>query len=430
MDQGKAITAILRKIDGLGIRYVYLRNYEALPLEVGNDVDLLIAAGEQGSFTEALKQAARDERYDFLGSTPFSSLALYFGNKETGEILHVDLFERICWHFLEYVDAAGVFARKRWTGQVFAPAECDEIYMNSMARLIYSGTIREKHRTKAVEFATSQGPEAVAESFARHLGPGGMGLANDLIESGWQGSRQLRKSAIRIAMRRYGLANPLRLVGGICGYGWRIARKLVSHPGRLVVFEGADGVGKSTVLEAIIPWCASWCAGRTPYDFHWKPTTVRSGGRSAAPSVNPRGRSPRGMLASLFYLAYHVAGFWFGWIFRVYPLLVRSHVVVGDRYSYDIYLDPERFRLTLPSWICRLAARWVPQPDLTVALIAPAETVRARKPELSLEEIADYQGRWDKLSRGDDRMLTVDATGTPEEVILRVKQAILGKLAR
>ncbi|MEI6177872.1 MAG: hypothetical protein WCS43_13350, partial [Verrucomicrobiota bacterium] len=394
------------------------------------DVDLLIEAGEQGRFAGALKQAAMDEGYDFLGSTPFSSLALYFGNKETGAILHVDLFERICWHFLQYVDAAGVFARKRWTGQVYAPAECDEIYMNSMARLIYSGTIREKHRTKAVEFGNSQGQEAVAESFARHLGAGGCGLARNLIESGWQGSRRLRKCAIRIAMRRYGLANPLRLVGGICGYGWRIARKLVSHPGRLLVFEGADGVGKSTVLEEIIPWCSSWCAGRTPYDFHWKPATVRSGERSAAPSVNPRGKSPRGLLASLFYLAYHVAGFWFGWVFRVYPLLVRSHVVVGDRYSYDIYLDPRRFRLTLPLWVCRMAARAVPQPDLTVALIAPAEIIHARKPELTLEEIASYQDRWSILSRGNERMLTVDAAGTPEEVILRVKQAILRKLAR
>ena len=404
MDQGEAITAILRELDGQGIRYVYLRNYEELPRDVGNDVDLLIVAGERERFGAAMRQAAREVGYDFLGSAPFSSLAMYFGNKETGAILHVDLFERICWHFVEYVDAEAVFAGRRWTGQVYAPAESDEIYLNSMGRLVYAGSIREKHRTKAAAFGDAAGREAVRDVFTRHLGAGGRALADDLIDGGWRGDGPLRWRAIRAALGRWGLAHPLRLGWGLAKYAWRIVRKLVVPPGRLVVFEGADGVGKSTVLEAVVPWCASWCAGRSPYRFHWKPARVHTGERESPPSVDPRARQARGPVASVAYLAWHVAGFWTGWLARIYPLLVRSHVVVGDRYSYDLYLDPRRFRLTLPLWLCRLAACCVPRPDLVVGLTASPEVVRARKPELSVEEIGQYQDRWRCLSRGNGRM--------------------------
>ena len=128
---------------------------------------------------------------------------------------------------------------------------------------------------------------------------------------------------------------------------------------------------------------------------------------------------------SLAFLCYHLAGFWFGWFMRVLPKLIGSHAVIGDRYSYDLYLDPKRFRLKLPRCLCRMAALLTPKPDAIVFLKGDPATILARKTELSHAEIENYQNAWDELSRGRASFLTVDASGTPDEVRLLVKRALI-----
>ena len=131
---------------------------------------------------------------------------------------------------------------------------------------------------------------------------------------------------------------------------------------------------------------------------------------------------------SLIYLGYHIAGFWWGWIVRIRPRLSKSHCVVGDRYSYDLFLDPRRFRLKLPSSVCRMAALLAPKPAVTIGLVASPEVIHARKPELTIDEISAYQDRWRSLCTDRPGMRTVSADGTASEVILRVKQAILNEV--
>jgi thymidylate kinase len=131
----------------------------------------------------------------------------------------------------------------------------------------------------------------------------------------------------------------------------------------------------------------------------------------------------------LIYLGFHLLGFWWGWLFRIRPLLSKSHCVVGDRYSYDLFLDPKRFRLKLPDGVCKLASLLAPQPAVTVGLLADPEVVHARKPELTVEEISAYQDRWRSLASGRPSMISVAAEAPPEEVIHKVKQAILKFIA-
>ena len=423
------ILHLIRFLETEDIPSVYLRNHEQLPESVGNDVDLLIPRGRSMHVSSILKREARQQGWCFLGAARFGELSLYFANPENAGTLHVDLYDRFCWHGIKYADEAGVMARRQWNGNVFIPDVRDELYLNIGERLIYAGSIREKHQLQAGACLVSKGMDFVTSAFERHLGSHGRDLAGELIHRNWQGSTPLRNRMRRLAFLKHGLPHPLRLLGGILGYGWRILTKMARPPGRFLVFEGADGVGKSTVMEAVIPWCASWCAGRDPYDFHWKPTKLHTGERAKPPSVDPRAKRLRGPAASFVFLLYHLTGFWWGWLVRIYPLLIQSHVVAGDRYSYDMFLDPRRFRLGLPSWLCKLAALAAPGPDCVIGLVASPEVVYARKPELSIEEIRDYQERWRDLARDRKQMLEVSADGSVDEVIQRVKCGILRMIA-
>jgi thymidylate kinase len=422
---GVLVIAMMSALESAGIQAVYLRNYEKLPEEVGNDVDVLVGKGSRLRAISVLREEAKKQGWAFLGKTHFSPIAVYFANPETAQTLHIDIFVRLEWHFIEFAAAAEVIAKRRFNGLVHIPAAEDEIYLNLATRLIYQGKIREKHQLQASNYIQQYGEVALIRTFGEHLGKPGESLARDLVSHQWQASPGIRKALLSAALLTHGIHSLSQLVNGMLRYGWRILRKLVKPPGHFIVLEGADGVGKSTILEAILPWCSEWCAGRDTYDFHWKPVRLYCGPKKSAPSVNPRVAAPRSAPASLIYLLFHVFGFWWGWLFNIRPLLSKSHCVVGDRYSYDLFLDPRRFRLKLPDGLCKLASLLAPKPDVTVALLAVPKTVHARKPELTVTEILNYQERWSSLSSGRSRMITISADGTPEEVILRVKQAIL-----
>jgi hypothetical protein len=81
----------------------------------------------------------------------------------------------------------------------------------------------------------------------------------------------------------------------------------------------------------------------------------------------------------------------YGYFFILKPQINKKRLIIADRYTYDIYLDPKRFRLNLPKWILRAFVKMLPQPDITVALTASPETIISRKPELSVDEIKQYQ---------------------------------------
>ena len=429
MTAGHLVIAMIAELEKQEIPSVYLRNYENLPVEVGNDVDLLVPAGQHGAVAKILAEVAQQHDWAYLGCGHFSPLAVYFANPETTETLHLDLFDRLEWHFIEFAAAAEVLAKRRFSGLVHIPAAEDEIYLNLATRLIYQGKIREKHQIQARDHVHQHGEDALIRAFGIHLGNPGESLARDLASHQWQASPRLRKALLHTTISKHGLRRPWQLLHGMIRYGGRILRKLVKPPGHFIVMEGADGVGKSTVLEAILPWTSEWCAGRDTYDFHWKPVRLHCGPRKPAPAVDPRGTSPRSAPASLIYLGFHLLGFWWGWLFRIRPLLSKSHCVVGDRYSYDLFLDPRRFRLNLPDGICKFASLLAPKPDVTIALLADPEVVHARKPELTVEEISAYQDRWRSLTTGQPSMISVAAEGPPEEVIHQVKQAILKFIA-
>ena len=188
-------------------------------------------------------------------------------------------------------------------------------------------------------------------------------------------------------------------------------------PGFLTI-AGADGVGKSTVLRLLIPELVRRGGFRGYLFFHWKPIMADLS-YDAIPGDNPhnpRGKTPRNPLASLAFLAHHWLDFLVGYWRFVHPALRSGRLVVADRYTYDVLLDPVRFRLNLPSWILRVFVRTLPRPDRAILLHAPSAIIRTRKPELSEPEIDAYQTAL--LSCSLIRVpLAADASRTPQEIV-------------
>ena len=105
-----------------------------------------------------------------------------------------------------------------------------------------------------------------------------------------------------------------------------VRRRAPSHRrGAFYALEGADGVGKSTVLRLLVPDLVKR-GGFTGYlFFHWKP--VKSNlSYDAIPGDNPhdpRGKAPRNPLSSIVFLTHHWLDFQLGYWRFVRPLHLR-----------------------------------------------------------------------------------------------------------
>ena len=192
----------------------------------------------------------------------------------------------------------------------------------------------------------------------------------------------------------------------------------MNKKGLFICFEGADGVGKSTIINKIVPILMEQNSFADYVYFHWKPIKKEMciNHIPSSPSQDPRGKNPRNLLLSLVFLSYHYLCYLHGYFFILKPQINQKRLIIADRYTYDIYLDPKRFRLNLPKWILRAFVKILPQPDITIALTASPETIISRKPELSVDEIEQYQTNLVKSSIVK-HLVIQNADGAPDEIV-------------
>jgi len=164
--------------------------------------------------------------------------------------------------------------------------------------------------------------------------------------------------------------------------------------------------------------------------LHWKPRILRGGSRFEEPSTSPHARAPRNPISSSAFLLVHIAEYLLGALFRTGPVVFRNGIVIMDRYYYDFYVDPRRYRLNLPSCLLRAGARIVPKPDLVICLDAPAEVLQERKQEVPLAETSRqreaYLGMVSSLENGR----IVDASQPMNVVVDQLESLLLEYLTQ
>jgi glycosyltransferase involved in cell wall biosynthesis/thymidylate kinase len=156
-----------------------------------------------------------------------------------------------------------------------------------------------------------------------------------------------------------------------------------------VVIIGPDGSGKSTLVKRALDELAG--EFRATWRFHWRPGLLPKAGTPRAGGSPQSGPPPKdyeyGSLVSFVRYLYYLIDFVVGYWTVIYPKKARKTLVLGERWYYDVIVNPQRYGFRLPPWLLRLGGWLVPKPDLTVLLEAPVEEIHARKPELSVGEL-------------------------------------------
>ena len=71
-----------------------------------------------------------------------------------------------------------------------------------------------------------------------------------------------------------------------------------------------------------------------------------------------------------------------------------NNLVVFDRYYYDVIADPKRIKISIPLWVTKFIGKFIPQPDITFYLYAPAEVMFERKKEIPIDQLVKISIRY------------------------------------
>jgi len=205
--------------------------------------------------------------------------------------------------------------------------------------------------------------------------------------------------------------------------------------GSFVVVLGPDGVGKSTVCNNVIEQCKE--SFNSSWRFHWRPGLLPKLSRtpdSAAAAETPPVRSKYTGMISLGRFFYYWLDFVFGYWLVIYPKILRTTLVVGERYFPDVLVQPERYGFAVPRWLMRSAAWFVPRPDLIVLLKDDPDVIHARKPELSPARIGELMDAYEMELKhwGNARILTTSgsATSVAERLAAMIREERAARTAR
>lgn len=204
-------------------------------------------------------------------------------------------------------------------------------------------------------------------------------------------------------------------------------------PGRLLVFEGLDGSGKSTQASLIGKWLQA--KGHRVFFTEWNSSELVAG-------VIRRGKK-KGLLTPTTFSLLHATDFADRFDRQILPPLRAGYLVVCDRYVYTAFAR-DVARGCDPGWV-RTTYSFAPQPDRVFYFRVPVAVTLRRKlasrlkisyyeagMDLGLsddvrESYERFQGRlkseYDRLAT-TDRFTIVDATRSVEEIQQEVRRAL------
>ena len=161
--------------------------------------------------------------------------------------------------------------------------------------------------------------------------------------------------------------------------------------------------------------------GRAVKMRHLKPRIVaRLRSQSDMIVVDPHGKPARGALLSLAKILGWILEEWYGTLFYE----TRKTVLICDRYSPDLLVDPKRYRFGAPIWTAELVGKLMPQPKLWILLDAPPKLLQERKQEVTPEETARQCEVYKAFIGKQQKHVIIDASQPLDKVIADVEKAI------
>jgi len=205
----------------------------------------------------------------------------------------------------------------------------------------------------------------------------------------------------------------------------KIFERLRFPTGIMIVLLGPDGAGKTTVINEISVRLIR--AFRYVKILHFRPSILLNKKKIVNSDVIlPHTQPKRSKFVSLLKLFYYLNDYLFGYYFFIKKKLIGSTLILFDRYYYDIYVDPLRYRYGGPCFILKKIGALIPKPDLVFILNVSIDELVKRKQELPTEILLKHSQKYVELSNElSVPVKIVNGEKDLEEVINIIKTTII-----
>jgi len=411
-------TSYFQALEAAGVPYVVLHGYEQYPKHIGSDVDYAVRNGDLPRAARILRETC--EAHDWAIAQMFRH-AVYgyyfvaFNRRSITQTIKLDVCSHYGRDFALLLEDADLLEGRRVKSGFYVPSLRAE-FAYVLAKAWAKGKPLGAVAARLLELADSD-PRGCAAALTRLTGLPAEKLkaicGGTLDANHW---RQMRGDVLRRHSRNMLLASK---------EVFRRFRRFFQPTGLIVGVLGVDGSGKSTLLASLPGLLEPFF--RKHQMIHFQPGFFGKRRKDAVQS--PHAHPPRSKPASWLKVLYYYADWLFGYLGDLRWRIARSTLVLCDRTFDDLVVDPKRYRLQTSTTLAGVLRRALPAPALILVLVGPAESVHARKPELSVAEIERQQNMLRRLTAIDQRMHIIDAGQAPDLVADNSAKTVLGLMS-
>ncbi|MCG7587662.1 hypothetical protein, partial [Photobacterium sp. OFAV2-7] len=226
------------------------------------------------------------------------------------------------------------------------------------------------------------------------------------------------------------LSTPLKTINSLYShYFSELKIRFTPYARDSICLLGSDGSGKSTIISAISQDLEQ--STKNIAYIHLKPSLKSLFGKTkeetSVPVENPHALPARSSTLSAAKITYWMISYWLHLFFHGHKNLT---LLIWDRYYYDVYLDPKRYRFGAPIWFAKLVGKLIPKPGLCIILDAPAEVIYKRKQEVSLEEIKKQRIEYLTFAEKHSNTIVLDSSVSVDETADKARAAVINHLSK
>lgn len=439
----RIFSGFVKKCTLNNIDYFVLRNYEGLPdINNSKDVDIIIAPGSYKRCLNLLICTFKEVCFDYYYIMDYERAHCVYGIDSKNKVsIHIDLIEGYANKGYEIITFEELYKNtiQYKFFKVLKPSY--DAIMLLLYKIVGVRTLKQTYQDKIEQIYQSNKFE-IDNILKRTLNYSCYSqIVDDLGNSNFANivlnARIIGSSAKRLAFKR----NIIKTIVGKFKFYKEKAYNMIWCPKKMqkmIAVEAPDGTGKTTFIDNLsILIAKTFVADLSKIKiYHHRPNILPNLGAVGEKAgvmkqdkdfTNPHRAKPVGFVSSLIRMTYY----WVDYLIGV-PLILRKNaqfdkITIFDRYIYDFLVDPYRARINLLLWIRRIFARCVKQPQITFVLDADADTIYARKQELTKEEINRQLVEFRKLKKYGKNVFFLDATQSPEKIADDAMKIILDK---
>lgn len=435
MKKDEFLKSFFEKLNRYEVSYFVYGSYKSLPYDTnGSDIDMVVAMTDMPTADQILKHIA-EEGLVTLASFYTNSSTKFYRFITTSWGVQIDIYYKgLCYRGVPYFPTERLQdSLIMHNGLVRVLDESRGYYLDYFKEVVHNGKVQDKY-VLALMASLAEDEQACLEEIRCIYGVDAeqMIAENRSFMELHNIAKALQKKTHKQIFKGHWLT--------VCKDRIQSFLRLFSkRPGYVIVLEGTDGSGKSTIINHITP-ILNECFHKFVFYNHLRPKLIPDLGvimgkkeddEPEHVNSNPHEKKQSGIFGSLIRWGYYMVDYTLGYFVKeCIQIHSKSKVFIFDRYYYDYYIDQKRSRTNLPHWILRLGEFLIAKPDLILCLGGDPQKIYSRKPETSLQEVERQTAELKSFCTKHDNSIWIDTTVTIEQSCEEAMNAIVTMMSK